>query len=234
MNRLFSGGCILCGDLRSPGDSPLCPACRDECRTLSEPLCTRCGRPLVSEHLLCTHCRDRQDGCRNRAAVDYRGRLREVIALYKLSGRRELGAFLAGLLVAGVGEALSGKTVVPVPASSARLKELGWDPVVELLRRLEKPLSIRIRPLLLRFPGPQQKELGYEERLVNASALFGLRRQPRRFVEGPPDGSATDPEARSVILFDDIFTTGATVSVCRGLLEDASFEVAGSVTLAVD
>ncbi len=230
MTRLFSGGCILCGEVRSSGAFLLCPGCSEECRSLSEPLCTRCGRSLVSEHLVCTYCRDRQDGCRNRAAVDYRGRLRELIALYKLSGRREIGPLLAGLLVAGVGDALCGKTVVPVPASPARLKRLGWDPVVELLRHLEKPLSIRISPLLRRFPGPQQKELGYDERLVNAASLFGLRRPSRRSSEGPRE----DHRTRSVILFDDIFTTGATVSVCRGLLEDAHFDVAGSVTLAVD
>jgi predicted amidophosphoribosyltransferase len=230
MNRLFSGGCILCGEVRRSGASPLCPACTEECRAISEPRCTRCGRSLVSEHGVCTDCRDRQDGSKNRAAVDYRGCLRELIALYKLSGRRELGALLAGLLVAGVGDALFGRTVVPVPASPARLKGLGWDPVLDLLRRVEKPLSIRIQPLLLRFPGPQQKELGYDERLLNAASLFGLRRNPMLSVGGPPE----DPGARSVILFDDIFTTGATVSVCRGLLESAHLEVAGSATLAVD
>lgn len=234
MNRLFSGGCVLCGEVRRSGVSPLCPACTEECRAISEPRCIRCGRSLVSEHGVCTDCRDRQDGCKNRAAVDYRGCLRELITLYKLSGRRELGALLAGLLVAGVGDALFGKTVVPVPASPARLRGLGWDPVLDLLRRIEKPLSIRIQPLLLRFPGPQQKELGYDERLSNAASLFGLRRKAARSFAVAPATPPAPPQSRSVILFDDIFTTGATVSVCRGLMESAHLEVAGSVTLAVD
>lgn len=197
---------------------------------MSGSVCGRCGRSLISEDILCTDCRIRGDTCNNRAAAEYRGRLREVIALYKLSGRRDLSSFLADLLVAGVGKEFFGGTVVPVPPSPQRFKRLGWDPVLELLRCLEKPLEIRIRPLLRRFPGPQQKELGYEERLLNAAAVFGLRRK----ADPISGGSVEGPGSRSVVLFDDIFTTGATVSVCSRLLENAGFEVAGSVTLAVD
>ncbi len=179
---------------------------------------------------MCTQCRDRPDNCANRAAGEYRGRLREVVSLYKLSGRRELAGFLAELMLPAVGEALFGKVVVPVPPSPQRLNRLGWDPVVNVLRCVEKRLSVRILPLLLRNEGMEQKELGYEERLENAKTLFSVRRESRPGRRR----SLCSPGSPGLILFDDIFTSGATMSVCRRLLESEGLVVEGSVTVAVD
>ncbi len=230
MGRLLPGCCILCGSVSFSGYPGLCSVCRGDCVPINGPVCGRCGRPLISEDSLCSRCRDRPDNCENRSAADYRGRLREVISLYKLSGKKELAGFLSELLLPAFGETLVGKVVVPVPPSPQRLKGLGWDPVVEVLRCVEKRLSILILPLLVRNEGVQQKELGYEERRENARTLFSVR-WGRRAPKAP---AFRDPRSSGVVLFDDVFTTGATMSVCRRLLETEGLKVTGSLTIAVD
>ncbi len=230
MKRLFPGCCTLCGRVSISGHPVLCSACRGECVPINGPVCGRCGRPLISEDTLCSRCRDRRDNCENRSAAEYRGRLQEVISLYKLSGNRELAGFLSALVLRAFGETPVERVVVPVPPSPQRLRALGWDPVSEVLRCVGKRLSIQVLPLLARTEGMQQKELGYEERRENANSLFSVRLEGR----SPQAPAFRELGGSGVILFDDVFTTGATMSVCRRLLEAEGFKVTGSRTIAVD
>ena len=173
-------------------------------------------------------CRDRPFVARNVAALEYRGVVKEVISLYKLAGKRELGRLLSALILATVADALAESVVIPIPPSRRRRRSLGWDPVRELLTNSAKRVGATVMPIVVRKGTTQQKELGYEERLVNAGTLFSLS------TRGTSSVAASASRGRPIVLFDDVYTTGATLSAVCGCLRDSGIAVDHTVTLAVD
>ncbi len=237
---LLPSSCVLCGaavPLRIASGTSVdrvfastCPRCLASVEMIEGETCERCGRGLISEDGLCVRCRGRDGTNRNIALVEYRGTAKEVLATYKLAGHRRLSIAIADLLLARLESVLRHTVVVPVPSSPERRSVLGWDPVAALLCRIAAEVDLSVAPLLKRRRGRQQKELGFEERVDNARRLFATA------------GSGTILQrtcgclesGRGLFLFDDVYTTGATIEACRSLLEEAGIPVSGSVTVAVD
>ena len=88
---------------------------------------------------------------------------------------------------------LSG-TIVPVPPAPPRLRRRGFDPAGELAAALAERLEAPLEPCLARRGGGRQ---------------VGRRRAER--VGHPPRIHAARPAPRSVLLVDDVLTTGATL-----------------------
>jgi predicted amidophosphoribosyltransferase len=98
---------------------------------------------------------------------------------------------------------LSG-AMVPVPAAPSRLRRRGFDPAGELAGALSERLQAPLDPCLVRRGGDRQ---------------VGRRRAQR--LGRPPRILARGPVPRSVILIDDVLTTGATLSACAKALRAA-------------
>lgn len=146
----------------------------------------------------------------------YGGRLAEAIRAYKFGRSRKLSVHFATRLAVEVQERGWTLTQVAfVPLHPARLRRRGFDQARLLAQALAPRLSVPCRPLLerTRRTAPQAR-LSARERLRNVQGSFA----PRRPVEG------------TVLLVDDVFTTGATLGACSNALYRAG---AGAVLLAV-
>ncbi len=107
--------------------------------------------------------------------------------------------------------------LLPVPLSTARLRERGYNQAWELARRLAGPLNCRADAnLLLRVKDtPHQLALAPDKRAGNVHAAFAV--EPRRRAE---------LAGATVTLVDDVMTTGATVSeAARVLLQAGAAQV---------
>lgn len=197
-----------------------CPGCLALLPFVTPPFCDRCGRPLrQTASRLCTDCRRYyRFFVVARAVGVYDGALRHWIQLLKYGDRVEIAAGLGELMaeLAGRDPALAGvQAVVPVPVSPQRQRERGYNQA-ELLAR---PVALRlglpvITDAVLRVHGgtPQSLLSGVARRR-NAFGLYEI---------GRPAGIA----GRSVLLVDDILTTGATINeVARLLLKAGAAEV---------
>jgi predicted amidophosphoribosyltransferase len=109
---------------------------------------------------------------------------------------------------------LSG-TVVPVPTAPARVRGRGFDPAAELAGALAERLETSVEPCLRRRGGGRQ---------------VGRRRAER--VGHPPRIQAHGSVPRSVLLVDDVLTTGATLSACAKALRAAGAARVVAVTFA--
>ena len=206
---VFVPGCLRCGKFRSRRRAGICLACWAAARPplISAARCLDCGGPGTG----CGH--PEPPWSWMIAALTYEEAGRDLIRLYKFSdqgGRLPLARPLAGLLAAALRAAaisLDIDLVVPVPSHRARRRDRGFDAAGHLARHvcaatgLPRPLAL-IRRRGRRGPRARADDGHRSDYLLRPSA--------GRQVAG-----------RTVLLLDDVCTTGATLRRCAGLLAEA-------------
>ncbi|HVP18599.1 MAG TPA: double zinc ribbon domain-containing protein [Spirochaetia bacterium] len=214
---LFPGRCLLCGAwLLGAGadDTPVCSDCLCSLAPISGARCETCGTPLVSEHGTCLRCREASFAfaC-HRSIFAYAGAARDLIASLKFEHRSRLSGFFARLAAERIVGEKPGVPVVPVPGRRSA------DAVELIVRQLEARHGITVLRLLRRSGGRQQKSLDLRERRENLRGKVSLA------------GQKVPAEA---ILFDDIFTTGATTDTCTRVLMEGGCRKVTVLSLAME
>lgn len=231
LDFLFPQPCLLCGESlladRAPPPwtrLPLCGECLEGLAPITGRRCRRCSLPLVSEHELCTRCRQTDyPFAANWSLFEYAGAARELISQYKFRNERSLARFFGDSLAALLAERFPGLPVVPVPSRRRSVRKRGWDHIGTIACRLAAG-GAEVVPLLRRDNGRSQKTLDYAHRLTN---LHGR-------IHWAPKLPAGRALPREVVLLDDVFTTGATASECARILKERGVGEVWVVTLAVD
>lgn len=194
---------------------------------VAPPLCAACGRSCRPEAVVCTRCARRLGAAepllgkgppgldRAWSSAPYEGVARDLVAALKF--RRLLPA--ADLMADRIqweapAHMLSG-AIVPVPPAPARLRRRGFDPAGELAAALAERLGSPLEACLRRRGGRRQ---------------VGRRRAER--LGQPPRIAAVSVAPRSVMLIDDVLTTGATLTACAQALRAAGAARVVAVTFA--
>jgi len=212
----FPSFCRVCGRLlERTGERLVCRPCLEQLFPERAACCPSCGLfiPAAGEPNLCGDCLRKPPvfSC-HRSAGRYSGLLKDLIVLFKYQKCEALGRDLARF----AGEALSDETklwagvqaIIPVPLHRRRLKERGFNQAAVLARELGKrggfpALDGRLRRVR---NIPPQTELDGGARRKNVAGAFGLRR-------------AKDVAGRTVLLVDDVYTTGSTIAECCRVLK---------------
>lgn len=206
-------GCAVC---RSGGD-PVCGACLLGLPLLAGAGCARCGHPAQLDVRDCLDCRGRRLGFTSaRAALAYAGSGRDLVHAFKDHGLHGL-ARVAADLVAVVVAPPDADAITWVPPDRWRLIRRGYHPPELLARELETRWGRPAAPLL-RAAGRRRPQRGLDPRARRANVRDAFR--------------ASGPAPRSVVLVDDVHTTGATLSACSDALREAGAERVHAVALA--
>ena len=158
---------------------------------------------------------------RLRSAVAYEGPVESAVHRFKYQGWRRLAAPLAQLLAERlVVEGLAASTVVPVPLHRERQRQRGFNQSDLLARELMRRLDLREPPGRLVRIRPTLPQVGNDRlhRWQNVRDAFAWR--------GP------DLEGRSLMVVDDVATTGATLEACASALKQAGAGPVIGVTVA--
>jgi len=222
---LFPRPCPGCdAPLRTGQAEEFCPACTAELPWLQPPFCGICGDAFrvaspedaaLFADRLCLRCReDRPAFAVARAAFRYAGPLRKAVHHLKFDGWKSLAPGLAAMIVGAIGGAggiLAGvDLVVPVPLHAGRERERGFNQAALLGKRIAALLARPMQPGALRRIQPTLSQVG----LDRAGRLENLR---GAFDCPEPDRVA----GRTILLVDDVVTTGSTAQACARILRNA-------------
>ncbi len=219
LDALFPIECVGCG----ASGSVICDKCAADLPVLRPPFCAICATP--GDFARCQTCAEsvrRFDGVR--APYRYAGAIRQAILALKYGGIKagapQLGDLLAGYLDANP---LPGEIVAPVPMHRRRLRERGYNQAELLARRVANHSALRYERDLLFRTRPVEPQAGIgsaAQRAVNVSGSIGVL-------------SGLDVSGASVILVDDVATTGSTLESCAAALKESGAASVWGLTLAV-
>jgi competence protein ComFC len=225
----FPSFCNICSTLlEKPGERIVCRGCLQKLRPESSAFCLCCGRFFEGriESHLCSACLDSPPAySRHRSVCRYRGMAKDLIRLFKYQKKKILGDDLALFLYRHLrGEDplwWGADALVPVPLHPHRLRQRGFNQAEILARRLSRLSGIELqtnRLIKVRDAQPQTTLSG-ENRRSNLKGAYSVRHG--RLLSG-----------KTVILVDDVFTTGATMGECSRVLKEAGVQEVRAVTIA--
>jgi ComF family protein len=232
---LYPPRCRACGGRIHGRDAEyFCSICWERIQLVSHPLCDLCGRPFPdaagADHA-CGACLSRPPrfvaarawACYPREELEEHP-LRQVVYKFKYGRRISLGKPLGRLMARGCREFLDGcqaDLIVPVPLHPKRLRWRGFNQALLLARQVSRAYKIPADPFVLRrdHATPPQTQLPEDERRRNVRGAFSL--DPDRSVDG-----------KTVLLVDDIYTSGATVNECSRVLKREGAKAVFVLTLA--
>lgn len=211
----------VCANCRRLG-ALVCARCEARFPLIKGPICVRCGLSLSEAGQSCYNCRQRPlPLVAVRAPFRYAEPLDHVIHQMKYEGYFALAEPLATLMVDHWPENIEHPDlVVPIPLHSRRQRQRGFNQSTLLASHLCHSLGLSLSEIALRrirYTTPQI-ELGPEERANNMQGAF-----------------AAVPEevnSRHVLLIDDVFTTGATLSAAADALLKAGARAVSAYCLA--
>jgi ComF family protein len=224
-------GCRAChAPLEQPLDSPVCPACWRGVMRVVRPICARCGDalPAGNDTPFCSRCLQSPPRFeRALSAGQHAGSLRAIVHAFKYGGCRPLAEPLAAMMRAAGSELLiDADAVVPVPLDPWRQIRRGFNQADDLARHIELPVW---RVLRRRQRGPAQAALPAAQRKGNVRGAFVIRGRPLAIVVQSRRDQLRD---RTVVLIDDVMTTGATLDACAAALVGAGVRTVRALTVA--
>jgi ComF family protein len=202
LNLVVPMSCAACGR----EGSPLCERCEHDMPALKRPFCSRCAEP--NSPLICRRCAETRPAF-DQVLAPYlaQGAARELVHRLKYNDARAYSERIAGLLEEFLRrESISGDVIVPVPLHPSRERRRGYNQSALIARDLGRLTGIEVDSRSLRRVTksvPQVTLSGADERRAAVEAAF----------ECEPVSVGT------VVLVDDVVTTGATMSECAKALK---------------
>ncbi len=223
---LFPSPCRVCDGPLLSHRSLICGSCWESVRLIDPPFCHCCGIPFPSaesqsftREFLCGACRTEESYFYQARSVGfYAGVLREAIHMFKYGKRQELARHFGTLMRDHFPQEWNRSDIdllLPIPLHPRRLRERGFNQSLLLARFLAGPLQLKLdaRQLSRTRPTLPQSDLPLRKRFENLHGAFVVR-SPQRI------------ERKSILLVDDIYTSGATTQeASRTLLRAGASKV---------
>jgi len=225
----FPSFCKLCNTmLDSQGEKVVCHSCLKQLKSRRSSYCSCCGKFFESygEPHICYDClKKRPEFSMHRSCDLYRGRLKDLILLFKYHHYKELGKDLADYMCKSLAQYedlwWDLEAVVPVPLHKKRKKERGFNQSYELAKYIAeiKGLEIFRDVLIKKFNVPPQTSLSAEQRILNNKGAYEVCHSEK--IKG-----------KIILLVDDVYTTGSTIKECTSVLMRSGAKEVRAATLA--
>lgn len=231
LNLILPPRCIKCGKILNERNG-LCPECFGKIDFISEPYCYRCGHPFPPDSSvkyntkqICGNCARETKSLfkMQRSAFIYDENSKNLILDFKFHDKTVSAEVLANMLfVAGKDIwAENPDFLLPVPLHKKRLRTRRYNQSALLCKYLSRKtlLPVDYFSLIRPLNTVPQVMLTGKQRQNNLKNAFSLQ-NPEKF------------KAKSVVLVDDVKTTGSTLKECAKVLKKAGVKHIYTLTLA--
>jgi ComF family protein len=208
-----------------------CDDCWEAIELLKKPWCQICGAPFSPSHdesgrpLICQGCRSSRPAYgKLRAVAFYDATMREAIHLLKYEKKQTLAKPLIRLCQKNLPDDLAPADydfLIPIPLHAKRHRKRGFNQSERIAQGVADVWQVPVRTDVLfriRNTVPQSRLNSIEARAKNIAGAFEVR-------------LPEEIRGRSILLIDDIFTTGVTVNEAIGVLQTAQPAVIDVLTL---
>ncbi len=233
LDLIFPPRCPLCdGFIEDTSNAyegtDFCTDCVESFKSIDTPHCTVCWVPMKGsedKNPICGACMKKRPVYTEAAAPFlYEGLIADAVHQLKYAKKTHLapslGSFLASFAEGWITHK-SGMIAMPVPLHPKRLRERGFNQSLLLARRVAKDLKLELDYLSLRrirHTSPQMT-LGVRERHENVKEAFEVVARDKC-------------KGRTILLIDDVATTGTTLNECAKALKEAGASEIFCLTLA--
>ncbi len=216
LDLIFPLHCLSC---RREG-GVICAECTLGLKRLEQPYCQKCAQPSTSG--ICYWCRAEPPAFDSlRAPFLFEGPVREGVHRLKYRGHRVIAAAFADMLADFYERApIEADLVVPVPLHPRRLRRRGYNQSSLLARQLAKDVGLEFSDSMLvrsRDSAPQVEAKSGTDRRGSVAGAFAAREEC---------------DGLSVLLVDDVATTGSTLSECAAALKASGARSVRALALA--
>ena len=191
---------------------------------MKPPNCYRCGKHLQKEgEIYCFDClRNPKSFERGFSLYEYYS-VRDSVSTFKNMGRPDYAAFYGRRMGEFLRLNWRGRkpdALIPIPLHESKMRQRGYNQSALLAEEIAKVTGIPVREDILFRPKKSkvQKSLGRTERQKNMKKAFQLHKN--------------DVKLKTVILVDDVYTTGSTIEAAASVLKSAGVEAVYFITIA--
>lgn len=214
--------CIRCGSLIDGTRTySLCDDCIRKLHWITGRTCEKCGKAIPDTYrgAKCYDCMvHRHAFTKGYSCLTYGLYEREILMDFKYNGKGYLAAKLGDMMYDKIiSEDLTPDVIVPVPTGKKREKNRGYNQAVLLAKRLGRRWGVDVDTVSLcrKKETAPLRSLNPAEREAALTGAFGVEKKYKHRIEG-----------KTVLLIDDIYTTGATADACSmALLHAGAYEV---------
>ena len=221
---LFPRRCPVCDNIVKPFGALCCDSCKERLTYIGQHYCMKCGKGLMDEtKAYCSECLHHPKSFTYGRGLYRYESIAGGIFRFKYAGRQEYADFFGQELFTHFKkciEQMHAEVIIPVPLHKKRLQERGYNQSALIGRAISKHCEIPCREdivMRIKYTVPQKK-LNYAERQNNLKKAFKLRRN--------------DVKLNTVMIVDDIYTTGSTVDALSKVLLEHGVKDVFVVTLA--
>ena len=223
LTLFFPRRCAIC-DKIVPGEGMICKDCSKEERILAGETCIICGKPLKQGGSHCFDCKRRHHYFKKNIAVFSYESVRAGLYRFKYAGRCEYARFYARETFCTYGREIAAwkaDAIIPVPIHKKRRRKRGYNQAEEFALELSKCFSIPVKSDLVRrnLNTKPMKLLSRSERQNNLKKAFLIGKN--------------DVKLNTIILVDDIYTTGTTLDCIAHVCMEAGIRNIYAITIAV-
>lgn len=227
LDTILPPRCVVTGDMVDR-QGMISPDVWSKLSFIADPKCACCGFPFdfeVEEGSLCASCIDYPPKFETaRAALKYDDISRDMVLGFKHGDKLHAAkAFVPWLKMAGADILADADMLIPVPLHHWRLVKRRYNQSAVIAHALSKETNIPVvvDGLQRTRATPPQGHLSSKERFKNVKHAFAVNEKHLEALRG-----------KTVVLIDDVYTTGATVNECTKVLLKAGALRVHVLTLA--
>ena len=222
---VFPMHCPICDCIVVRKKGLICSECKDIPRLVKAPRCVICGKHI--EDMAVEYCRDcsglKRSFDRGVSLYEYSS-VHDSVFAFKNMGRPEYAEFYGQEILHWLGPVIrnmSADALIPIPLHASKERKRGYNQATLLAKEISKGCNIPVREDVLK----RTRKTGAQKKMDHATRQNNMKKA-FHMVQN-------DVKLKTVILVDDVFTTGKTLEEAAAELKRGGVNKVYFVALAI-